>query len=67
MAVRDKVDGLGLEDEDARGARSFVGVAGTAKTEVAAAKAARAKVFIFLMSKMMGWMKLEPRNGRICW
>lgn len=46
MAVRDELDEDALEDEDARATSSSVGVPGAAKTDVAAANAASAKVFI---------------------
>jgi hypothetical protein len=45
--VRDEVDELAVEEEVARATSSSVGVPGAAKTEVAAANAAIAKVFIF--------------------
>jgi hypothetical protein len=48
MAVSwDDAEELALEDEDARATSCSVGVPGAAKTEVAAANAASAKVFIF--------------------
>ena len=48
MAVSlDDAEVLALEDEDARATSCSVGVPGAAKTEVAAANAASAKVFIF--------------------
>jgi hypothetical protein len=46
MAVRDEVDVEALEDDVARASSCSVGVPGAAKTEVAAANAASAKVFI---------------------
>jgi hypothetical protein len=47
IAVRDDPDELALDDEEARATSCSVGVPGAAKTEVAAANAASAKVFIF--------------------
>ena len=61
MAVRD--DELALDEDDARATSCSVGVPGAAKTEVAAANAASAKVFILKWFKIL----IDRNSNRERW